>query len=426
MYMSVQCVELNRCEECWKEFPVTELVESAEGNLVCPACVDSYVTCYDCDEFLHKDNAYYMNDLCAYLCPTCHTNNTDWCSICDELFHQKNLVMLGEYQVCPDCQHELVKCPGCGEYFPEHELHSLGVDLACSACYANAFAELTAEHDDGDDFPFFDLGEDEPFYIGAELEVDRLPLDEDRWGYQDLLKLASYCKEQDRRRMYIQEEPSVSYGFELVTQPFSYHYHMEAFPWHEVLDILKDMGFDPERAKTCGLHFHVDYDYFGRDKEEQEAYVYRLIYLVEKFWSKLWTFSRREECQLRWIRPYGLVVPFDAFRAHAQNFEDTRYRPVAFNYYTVEFRLFRGTLERETFLASLQLVKLLCETVKELSLQELERLTWTAFCLRGQEYPELMSYLKKRGLLSNEKEMRIQNGTVFYGMLYGEELKETA
>jgi hypothetical protein len=70
----------------------------------------------------------------------------------------------------------------------------------------------------------------------------------------------------------------------------------------------------------------------------------------------------------------------------------------------VEFRLFRGTLRYETFIATLQLVTLLCELARKLTDREFEGMSWRDFVLYINEtsMPELVSYLKNRQLYVNE------------------------
>ena len=66
----------------------------------------------------------------------------------------------------------------------------------------------------------------------------------------------------------------------------------------------------------------------------------------------------------------------------------------------MEFRIFRGTLKRNTLLASLELVDKICHLALYLSDEEMQGLAWTTFVssLREQDCPELVQYLKERRL----------------------------
>ena len=74
------------------------------------------------------------------------------------------------------------------------------------------------------------------------------------------------------------------------------------------------------------------------------------------------------------------------------------------NYETIEFRLFRGTLRYETFIATLQLVHEICNVSIALTDRELENLSWSDFVLRidKENRSELVNYLKSKRLYVNE------------------------
>ena len=63
----------------------------------------------------------------------------------------------------------------------------------------------------------------------------------------------------------------------------------------------------------------------------------------------------------------------------------------------------RGTLKRNTLLASLELVDKICHLALYLSDEEMQGLAWTTFVssLREQDCPELVQYLKERRLYTN-------------------------
>jgi hypothetical protein len=76
------------------------------------------------------------------------------------------------------------------------------------------------------------------------------------------------------------------------------------------------------------------------------------------------------------------------------------------NYETIEFRLFRGTLRYETFIATLQLVHEICHAAVALTDREMENLSWSDFVLRidKESRSELVDYLKSKRLYVNEIE----------------------
>ena len=71
------------------------------------------------------------------------------------------------------------------------------------------------------------------------------------------------------------------------------------------------------------------------------------------------------------------------------------------NYATIEFRMFRGTLKLNTFLATLELVNAIIDTAIYYSEEGLHKLSWSEFVSNIKE-PELIQYLKERRLYINE------------------------
>ncbi|MBQ6945496.1 MAG: zinc-binding protein, partial [Ruminococcus sp.] len=71
------------------------------------------------------------------------------------------------------------------------------------------------------------------------------------------------------------------------------------------------------------------------------------------------------------------------------------------NYSTIEFRLFRGTLKLNTFIATLQLVNEICNVAISMSDESLQKLSWSEFVSNITD-TELIQYLKERNLYINE------------------------
>lgn len=233
-----------------------------------------------------------------------------------------------------------------------------------------------------------------------ELEIDEAGEDSD--NARRLLAIAN----QGQPRLYCKHDGSLDDGFELVTHPMSLSYHRTEMPWEALLREAVRMGYLSHQSGTCGLHIHVSREAFGDTYAHQEAAIARVLYFFEKHWEELLKFSRRTQRQLdRWAAPVRLPglppghpgpgpSPAHAGRYTCVNLQNTA---------TVEFRIFRGTLKRNTLLASLELVDKICHLALYLSDEEMQGLAWTTFVssLREQDYPELVQYLKERRLYTN-------------------------
>jgi len=116
-------------------------------------------------------------------------------------------------------------------------------------------------------------------------------------------------------------------------------------------------------------------------------------------------FSRRtEENMSRWASRYGIMTTAKATYKNAKDRQMGRYVAVNLeNYNTIEFRIFRGTLNYKTFIATLQLIDEICFHALHLSDKEMEGMSWSYFVsMILPKKAELIQYLKAKRLYVNE------------------------
>jgi hypothetical protein len=68
------------------------------------------------------------------------------------------------------------------------------------------------------------------------------------------------------------------------------------------------------------------------------------------------------------------------------------------NPHTVEYRIFKGSLNFETFLASLQFVVEFSRCAKRISLADIPTITWRDI-FRPTKFPQLKNYLERKDLI---------------------------
>jgi hypothetical protein len=212
-------------------------------------------------------------------------------------------------------------------------------------------------------------------YFGIELEIDGAGETDD-----NAKKVIDFIGEDN---VYIKHDGSLSQGFEIVTQPCSYNYHLNQIDYKGLFDMLVKMGYKSHDTQTCGLHIHVNKNFFGDNKTYQDLNISKLLFLFEKYWDKLVLFSRRESSTInRWARRYEMnndESMFDVLsKAKSADREyNGKYHSINLKHKdTVELRIFKGTLKYETFIATLQLVKRLCDISKEMSIEDVQLITW--------------------------------------------------
>ena len=354
------------CSCCNRRHPLVDLRRFNELEY-CPECLsETTVFCADCGLRIAAD-ASYGNDGHP-LCESCYERNYVTCDRCGTVIHRNDA-----HYAYDDEDEECPLCWGC--YRKQNKtIHDY--------CYKPEPI-------------FYGSG---PRYFGVELEIDCAGESQDH--ARNILEIGNA----DHDHIYCKHDGSLEDGFEIVSHPMSLAYHMDAMPWAEVIEEAREMGYLSHQAGTCGLHIHVSRNAFGYYECEQEATIARILYFFEKHWEELLKFSRRTQSQLdQWASRYGYQndpkkILDDAKHRNGRG----RYTAVNLtNADTIEFRMFRGTLKLNTFLATLQLVDRVCDVALSMSDQQIKDMSWTTF-VSGCGRPELIQYLKERRLYVNE------------------------
>ena len=352
------------CSHCGALIGEDEDYETIDGDIVCTDCIEQHTTtCDRCGAIIWTDDSY--GDDYTTLCHNCYHNHYTRCSCCDALLHEDDVYHLDGYDYCNDCYHDEVdKCRSIHDYGYKPE-------------------------------PIF-YGGNSSRYFGVELEIDGAGKDSD--NADELLLIAN----KDAERVYIKGDGSLDDGLEIVTHPMTLNYH-KGFCWQEVMSKAIALGYRSHQTNTCGLHVHVNRSCLGETQEEQELVISHILFFVEKHWPELLKFSRRSEYSMnRWSSRYGYEKTGKDILEKAKKGNLGRYAAVNLcNYATVEFRLFRGTLKRNTFIAALELVDYICDIAMTMTEDEIASLSWSEFVSQISEL-ELIQYLKERKLYINE------------------------
>lgn len=358
-------------------------------------------TCGGCLEEIPIDQLHEFDG--RNLCPECFREETAVCSVCGERIWSYDNAGTAETPLCKRCyDNYYTSCDRCGAlirleaacYAPDDEDEEYPM---CQSCYTRMERDNAIQDYYYKPAPnFFGAG---TRFFGVELEIDEAG-ESDRKAWE-LLNIANG---EGEKRLYCKHDGSLSDGFELVTHPMSLNYHTEQMPWEKLLHRAVEMGYTSHQAGTCGLHVHVSRAAFGKTEAEQDTAIARVLYFFEKNWEELLKFSRRTQRQLdRWAARYGYKEqPRDILEHAKKGCHAGRYTCVNLqNRSTIEFRIFRGTLKYNTFLATLQMVDRICDVAIFLSDEEIKAMPWSTF-VAGCQAPELIQYLKERRLYVND------------------------
>lgn len=253
-----------------------------------------------------------------------------------------------------------------------------------------------------------------PLFLGVELEVDTLiPTDydndedhdeeDDSQNYSSFQQniIASHIlkKMAPKGSAYAMWDGSLANGFEIATHPATLKSHLDptVFNYKGAFEDLGKLGYTSHESGTCGLHIHINRAFFGNSRQAQNLNAGKMAYLLEKHWPNFVLFSRRKEEQLdRWARVSKLYAEYRPIEnaidgapistggkdrekgTHLRNLVRKHYpngqKYVALNTQhqnTFEFRIFRGTLKYETFMATLILVDNLARLVSSKKVNDL-------------------------------------------------------
>lgn len=346
-YVCEECIEdednFFYCSHCEEYYPVSQRWGEFEGQYVCQVCgIEHYDVCQRCDNVIRRADAYFNSETDETLCFECYE---------ESLNKLENVIENYSYKIEPTF-----------------------LGNAPDNCY-----------------------------LGVELEVDNTS---DKYDNELIYKAAVKLNEEYSDRLVLKHDGSLVRGFEITTDACSLDFHTNDFGWEEIMDICKRHTLRSENTSSCGLHCHISRKFFGETQEEQDLNIAKLMLLTSKFYnSHILKFSRRKDSDLRWcMKPDMNYDDYDTETTVVDKLKVCKSRGRYFainveNYHTVEYRIFKGSLNFETFLASLQFVVEFSRCAKRISLADIPTITWRDIFVSLEEFPQLKAYLKRKELI---------------------------
>lgn len=200
-------------------------------------------------------------------------------------------------------------------------------------------------------------------HLGWENETD---------NYDDYSKRSEsiqYLLDNYRGKAKPTDDGSLHNGYEIVSAPMTLSAH-KATDWKALFDKVEECGGHSHDTQTCGLHVHVSRAALGNDDKAKALCIGKIATLLKKFQSNFACIARRSPCgwaqampeqfvstasdgSRATIRKANAMQDWQGFRCH----DTRRYFVLNLqNENTIEFRLFKGTLNAEAFYATLALV----------------------------------------------------------------------
>lgn len=260
-------------------------------------------------------------------------------------------------------------CEGCGQFLHQDNLQyheGSGADY-CESCYPAQESRLIHDYGYRPD-PLFERGDRHgrfqipgrrataPMYLGVEIEVEATRGAELDEGAETVPADRYYCK----------HDGSLSNGFEIVSHPATWEWWRTADL--DFTDSLREQGFRSYNTDTCGMHVHVS------RKVLSQLDVYKLLKFCKNAPGFLLKVSRRKKANLQRWAAIGREGPEVLVLKAKGDLESPACRYEALNVTgrnTVEFRLFRGTLDKVAIKRNLAFVQALILYCKETSIKKL-------------------------------------------------------
>ena len=401
------CIEefFEQCADCGEYFLKEDLHKNNDGELICDACIeDNYAYCGECGCLERIDNMRWAEDDQNYICESCFNDYFEQCDDCGNIYRRDNMRYIEDgcgYYVCENCLDNYGYCENCGEWHHIDNLHwdENHEEYYCESCWEDREVEgiLDYHGNHGDWTEYRAEGEPEDtLLIGHETEIEP----KNSYGY-DIRQAINAANEY--LNCWLEHDGSLnSDGFEIVSQPQSYKYMLEHYEdYKQAFQKIIEAGYVSHDSEHCGLHFHFTAPY-ERGTEERNTVIARLWLIVETYKDEFEKMSRRAGnfhwCQFLSRNNENSILD-GIYKMKKAYGKDERYLVINNNNdKTIELRLFRGTLNVDTFYADMQFAHNLFTLAYDLSL-DITEITW-AKLIEGEF---ISKYCDEHNIYSDKK-----------------------
>jgi len=303
--------------------------------------------------------------------------------------------------VCSDAQY--ATCEGCLNIFNTDALHHTESGTYCERCIErNRYRGAIREYDYTPDFKFHcDVGETttrETPFIGIELEIEAdCDADDGADHRLTLLKDAAAVKAA-HPAMYCVHDGSINNGFEIVTHPMTFRYfdaHRKEFS--ALLAEMARKGYTSYQSGRCGIHIHVSKAAFGN------WHLYKLMHFVYTQPEFIRAISQRTtESIRRWASLHGEQSELHMLPSIAKSkYAFEKYYAINLLHdNTIEFRMFRGTLNRDSFFKNVEFIHALWSFTRNNTLSSMTAAQFAKFVSSNRkQYKHLHEFISRKELL---------------------------
>jgi len=385
-----------QCEVCgvWFDVRGDEGVITEEDDCFCNHCLDKNAKpCADCGTW---HSLRYYED-----------KNSINCGISGEDMYGDDIYL------CENCRTEYYICDECGCLVPYDYINEVDNMYYCPSCFENQKSEgLQRYHYDGDESDYgmeylgIETRKQNPL-MGVEAEMD--------CGGEDEYKIEQIKEAFGKKYCVCCEDGSLTDGFELISCPANLDHHITDLNWTGAFTMARKLGYLAHDPGTCGLHIHIDRKYFigsGLSSTEIEGAMF-IVLKNNVDWIK--KFSRRFKygyCEINGEDDGETIKNMEDYdkkwsKKEALRKRD-RYKALNFSRSdTIEFRIFRGTLNVDTLYATLQFVDIFARLIKRCyyldDAMDISLESFIDYAGHDPKYKQFVDYCKAIGIVDDNE-----------------------
>ena len=373
-------------DNCRLKEPLTEeQLEDLENDYNCLEETHGIVKCQNCgrliglnyssDNYVEIDGNYYCDYECA------DNDGNFYCNHCETWYRGNDYYTIHDGStICSDCYYDCYgTCEDCGEIFHSDDLeygdddcyyccncigsHNNGIIKGYHSTTRPSIQIQTTEED---------LPQDATF--GTEVETEC----KGSCSRGDVASQINDIVNKDKTLFLFEDDGSLSEnGYETISQPFTMRWFTKNQDlFRKMFEKMITLGCRSHDTTTCGFHVHFGRHFFGNKETEC---IDRLIYLFEKYKAQLEVFSRRKNFE--WCRfpsdrvcsPVEWSKIDEVKKLDKYNFQGHHSAINLENRNTIEIRIFKGTLNFNTYYATLELVNNMITYVRDKSDVDVEK-----------------------------------------------------
>jgi len=297
-----------------------EYVTTQDGKL---AFADDCALCDDCAEYVPEDEATEVGSRRSrkVFCSSCANRETFKCADCGDHFLNDDACgcNTSDETVCQCCSESYFYCDSCDTTCDSSDY---GEDGRCRSCSEPDSSDVICDYSTRIKGGCLGKG---PHFFGVELEVEagdnRNEAAEKTAGLLDGFAI-------------LKEDGSLEEGFEIVTRPASLEEQIKG--WDEFF-AKKPSGLSSFSTETCGLHVHC-----SRAPLTQLA-IAKIVCFVNAEANRAFIERIAGRNSGKWARMCSKRLA-DGAKRNPERYEAVNLQNSA----TIEFRIFKGTLKKES------------------------------------------------------------------------------